>query len=147
VWAAIFETEINFMILYYYIYPAYLGSWYCPKGFLFWPLVGTEKVGMWSAGLSGYSVCFHLFIFLFTPKIFREKSHKILTAYPLEQEHFQKYPSTNRTQDLMVDVPAQAVLRVCICTFKNPHASRMQDTRKYTELRQCVKYEPSLMHS
>jgi hypothetical protein len=26
VWAAIFETGIYFVILYYYIYPAYLGS-------------------------------------------------------------------------------------------------------------------------
>jgi hypothetical protein len=53
------------MILYYYIYSAYLGSWYCPKGFLFWPLVGTKKVEMRSAGLSGYSVGSHLFIFHF----------------------------------------------------------------------------------
>jgi hypothetical protein len=37
----------------------------CPKSFLLWPLVGTEKVGMRSAGLSGYSVGFHLFIFYF----------------------------------------------------------------------------------
>jgi hypothetical protein len=65
VWAAIFETKIYFMILYYYIYPAYLGSWYCPKGFLLWPLVGTEKVGMRSASLSEYSVGSHLFIFRF----------------------------------------------------------------------------------
>jgi hypothetical protein len=53
------------MILYYYIYPTYLGSWYCPKGFLLWPLVGTEQVGMRSANLSGYSVGSHLFIFHF----------------------------------------------------------------------------------
>jgi hypothetical protein len=53
------------VILYYYIYPAYLGSWYCPKGFLLWPLIGIEKVGMRSAGLSGYSVGSHLFIFYF----------------------------------------------------------------------------------
>jgi hypothetical protein len=65
VWAAISETKIYFMILYYYIYPAYLGSWYCPKGFLFWPLVGTEKAGMRSADLSGYSVGSYLFIFHF----------------------------------------------------------------------------------
>jgi hypothetical protein len=64
VWAPIFETEIYFMILYYYIYLAYLGSWYCPKGFLLWPLVATEKVGMRSADLSGYSVGSHLFIFV-----------------------------------------------------------------------------------
>jgi hypothetical protein len=50
------------IILYY---PAYLGSWYCPKGFLLWPLVGTEKVGMRSANLSGYSIGSHLFIFRF----------------------------------------------------------------------------------
>jgi hypothetical protein len=62
VWATIFETGIYFVIFYYYIYPAYLGSWYCPKSFLFWPLVGTEKFGMRSAGLSGYSVGSHLFI-------------------------------------------------------------------------------------
>jgi hypothetical protein len=65
VWAAISETGIYFVILYYYIYPAYLGSWYCPKGFLLWPLVGTEKVEMRSAGLSGYSVGSHLLIFHF----------------------------------------------------------------------------------
>jgi hypothetical protein len=53
------------MILYYYIYPAYLGSWYCPKGFLLWPLVGTKKAGMRSADLSGYTVGSHLFIFHF----------------------------------------------------------------------------------
>jgi hypothetical protein len=53
------------VILYYYIYSAYLGSSYCPKGFLIWLLVGTEKVGMRSAGLSGYSVGSHLFIFYF----------------------------------------------------------------------------------
>jgi hypothetical protein len=35
------------------------------EGFLLWPLVGTEKVGMRSAGLSGYSVGSHLFIFHF----------------------------------------------------------------------------------
>jgi hypothetical protein len=65
VWAVIFEIGTYFVILYYYTYPAYLGSWYCPKGFLLWPLVGTEKVGMRSAGLSGYSVGSHLFIFHF----------------------------------------------------------------------------------
>jgi hypothetical protein len=65
VWAAIFETEIYFIILYYYIYPAYLVSWYSPKDFLLWPLVGTEKVALWSAGISGYSVGSHLFIFRF----------------------------------------------------------------------------------
>jgi hypothetical protein len=48
-------------ILYYFIYPAYLGSWYCPKGFLLWPLVGIEKVGMRSSGLSVYSVGSHLY--------------------------------------------------------------------------------------
>jgi hypothetical protein len=37
----------------------------CPKGFLLWPLVGTEKVGMRSSGLSGYSVGSHLYIFGF----------------------------------------------------------------------------------
>jgi sterol desaturase/sphingolipid hydroxylase (fatty acid hydroxylase superfamily) len=36
-----------------------------PKGILLWPLVGTEKVGMRSAGLNGYSVGFHLYIFHF----------------------------------------------------------------------------------
>jgi hypothetical protein len=36
----------------------------CPKGFLFLPLIGTEKVGMWSAGLSGYSVDSHLLYFI-----------------------------------------------------------------------------------
>jgi hypothetical protein len=65
VWAAIFETGIYFVILYYYIYPAYLGLWYYPKGFLLWPLVGTEKVGMRSVGLSGHSVGSHLFILHF----------------------------------------------------------------------------------
>jgi hypothetical protein len=65
VWATIFETEIYFVILYYYIYSAYLGSWYYPKGFLFWPLVGTEKVEMRSASLSGYNVGSHLYIFHF----------------------------------------------------------------------------------
>jgi hypothetical protein len=33
--------------------------------FLLWPLVGTEKVGMRSAGLSGYSIGSNLFIFCF----------------------------------------------------------------------------------
>jgi hypothetical protein len=65
VWTVIFETWIYYVILYYYIYPAYLGSWYCPKDFLLWPLVGTEKVKMRSASLSGYSVCSNLFIFYF----------------------------------------------------------------------------------
>jgi hypothetical protein len=37
----------------------------CPKGFLLWPLVGTEKVGMRSSGPSGYSVGSHLYIFYF----------------------------------------------------------------------------------
>jgi hypothetical protein len=37
----------------------------CPKGFLLWPLVGTEKIEMRSAGLSEYSVGSHLFIFCF----------------------------------------------------------------------------------
>jgi hypothetical protein len=32
---------------------------------LLWPVVGTEKVGMRSADLSGYSVGSHLFIFRF----------------------------------------------------------------------------------
>jgi hypothetical protein len=64
-WAIIFETEIYFVILYYYIYPASLGFWYCPKGFLSWPLVGIEKVGMRSAGFSGYTVVSHLYIFHF----------------------------------------------------------------------------------
>jgi hypothetical protein len=63
VWAVIFEIGIYFVISYYYIYPTYLGSWYCPKGFLLWPIVGTEKVGMQSADLSGYSVGSHLLIF------------------------------------------------------------------------------------
>jgi hypothetical protein len=53
------------MILYYYIYSAYLGSWYCQKDFLLWLLIGTEKVGMRSAGLSGYNVGSSLFIFHF----------------------------------------------------------------------------------
>jgi hypothetical protein len=65
VWAAISEYGIYFVVLYYYIYSVYLGSWYYPKGFLIWPLVGTEKVGMRSAGLSGYSAGSHLFIFRF----------------------------------------------------------------------------------
>jgi hypothetical protein len=65
VWAVIFETGIYFVILYYYIYLAYIGSWYYPNGFLLWPLVDTEKVGMRSAGLSGYSIGSHLFIFRF----------------------------------------------------------------------------------
>jgi hypothetical protein len=65
VWAAIFETGIYFVILYYYIYPAYLGSWYRLKDFLLWPLDDTEKVGMRSADLSGYSVGSHLSIFRF----------------------------------------------------------------------------------
>jgi hypothetical protein len=65
VWVTIFETGIYFVRLYYCIYPAYLGSWYCLKGFLLWPLVGTEKVEMRSADLSGYSVASHLFIFHF----------------------------------------------------------------------------------
>jgi hypothetical protein len=37
----------------------------CPKSFLLWPLIGTEKVGMRSSGLSGYSVGSHLYIFWF----------------------------------------------------------------------------------
>jgi hypothetical protein len=65
VWTAIFEIGIYTEILYYFIYPAYFGSWYYPKGFLLWPLVGTEKVGMWSSGLSGYSVGSHLYILCF----------------------------------------------------------------------------------
>jgi hypothetical protein len=35
----------------------------CPKGFLLWPLIGTEKVGMRSSGPSGYSVGSHLYIY------------------------------------------------------------------------------------
>jgi hypothetical protein len=37
----------------------------CLKVFLLWPLVGTEKVGMWSSWFSGYSVGSHLYIFHF----------------------------------------------------------------------------------
>jgi hypothetical protein len=37
----------------------------CPNDFLFWLLVGTEKVGMQSSGPSGYSVSSNLFIFHF----------------------------------------------------------------------------------
>jgi hypothetical protein len=37
VWAAIFEIRIYSEILYYIIYLAYLGSWYCTKSFLLWP--------------------------------------------------------------------------------------------------------------
>jgi hypothetical protein len=37
----------------------------CPKGFLLWPLVGTETVEMRSSGLSRYSVGSHLYIFQF----------------------------------------------------------------------------------
>jgi hypothetical protein len=33
----------------------------CPKDFLLWPLVGTEKVGMRFSGPSGYSVGSHLY--------------------------------------------------------------------------------------
>jgi hypothetical protein len=65
VWATISEIRIYSEILYYFIYPAYLGSWYCPKGFLLWPLVGTEKVEMRSSDTSGYSVGSHLYIFRF----------------------------------------------------------------------------------
>jgi hypothetical protein len=65
VWAVIFKIGIYSEILYYFIYPAYLGSWYCLKGFLPWPLVGTEKVGMRSSGPSGYSVGSHLYILCF----------------------------------------------------------------------------------
>jgi hypothetical protein len=35
------------------------------RAFFLLPLVGTEKVGMWSADLSGYNVGSHLFIFHF----------------------------------------------------------------------------------
>jgi hypothetical protein len=61
----IFETGIYSKILYYFIYPAYLGFWYYPKGFLLWPLVGTEKIGMRSSDPSGYSVGSHLYILCF----------------------------------------------------------------------------------
>jgi hypothetical protein len=37
----------------------------CPKGFLFWPLIGIEKVGMQSFDPSGYSVGSHLYISYF----------------------------------------------------------------------------------
>jgi hypothetical protein len=36
----------------------------CSKGFLLWPLVGIEKVGMRSSGPSGYSVGSHLYFVL-----------------------------------------------------------------------------------
>jgi hypothetical protein len=61
----IFETGIHTEILYYFIYPALFRIMVCPKGFLLWPLVGIEKVGIQSSGLSGYSVGSHLYIFGF----------------------------------------------------------------------------------
>jgi hypothetical protein len=53
------------VILYYFILSGLFRILVYPKGFLLWSLVGTEKVGMRSAGLSGYSVGSHLFIFYF----------------------------------------------------------------------------------
>jgi hypothetical protein len=59
VWAGIFEIGIYFVILYYFRILIY------PKGFLLWPLIGTEKVRTRSVGLSRYSVGSHLYIFCF----------------------------------------------------------------------------------
>jgi hypothetical protein len=51
----------------------------CPKGFLLWALIGTEKVGMRSSGLSGYSVGSHLYILHFV--IFTGCGHLTLGWY------------------------------------------------------------------
>jgi hypothetical protein len=65
VWAVIFETEIYFVILYYFIYRAYLGSRYVRRIFSFGPWLVQKKVGMRSSSPSGYSVGSHLYIFYF----------------------------------------------------------------------------------
>jgi hypothetical protein len=56
--------HIRVWILLHFIILFYLAGLFrfmvCPKGFLLWPLVGTEKVGMRSSGPSGDSVGSHL---------------------------------------------------------------------------------------
>jgi hypothetical protein len=68
-WHSVFSVggHIRVWSIFWFIILFYLAGLFeisvCPKSFLLWPLIGTEKVGMRSSGPQWYSVASHLLLY------------------------------------------------------------------------------------